>query len=201
MRFFKITGIVASGLLGLVFMSGCAIAPLLFPFPIGLPADQLDRPSGAPRGPYDHPDSVVLESPLPGQALLYLLRVPYDSAGLDVMSNGKRLARLPAASYVALTLSPGKHQIISVSSSSLSSQESVAEPLDIELKADQRAFYYVGGSSGTSVGSAGVRSGRAAGAVPLRQPEETLRGRIWRECTEVDARGLITISRQVLPEP
>jgi len=77
-----------------VVLSGCAFKPLNFPPP------------------------TVLQDPLPGLAIVYILRVPHDSAAVEVSLNDVPIARLPAETYTAINLRPGTYTISTADSSS-----------------------------------------------------------------------------------
>ena len=76
----------------------------------------------------------------------------------------------------------------------------MAEALEITLNPNERVFYYVSGEDDKGVSLNGVLAIKGAGLVPLLGSESVKRNRVWKECTELDARGFITISRQVKQE-
>lgn len=155
--------------------------------------------SGCATREYPHPDSVVLQQPRAGESLIYFLRAPHDSGPLTIEVNGKRLAKLPPETYVALSLPPGQYRFLTTSGG-LFSNEEVAEPLEVALKENERKYFHVSGNDEKRVALIGVMSAPGAGAVPLLGRESVVRNRMWKECAELDARGLITISRQIEPE-
>jgi hypothetical protein len=151
--------------------------------------------------PSIHPDLVVLQDPLPGQGLVYLLRTPYDALELKVQANGKTVAVLPPESYTAVSLAPGKYELSTTSSAVFSSDASVTTPLTIALRPDQRIFYAIAGTTERSIGLAGFLP-IPGGVIPLlvQQNSTAKNSRTWKEYNELDARGLITISKLALPE-
>ena len=151
--------------------------------------------------PTIHPDLLVLQDPLPGQALVYLLRTPYDALELKIQVNGKTVAVLPPESYTAVSLAPGQYELSTTSSSVFSSDAPVTTPLSIALQPDQRVFYAIAGTTEKSIGLAGFVPIRG-GVIPLlvQQNSTAKNSRSWKEYSELDARGLITISKLALPE-
>lgn len=148
---------------------------------------------------YPHPNSVVLQQPRTGESLIYFLRSPHDSEQLAIEANRKRLAKLPPETYVALPLPPGEYRFITRSGGLFSNGEA-AEPLEVTLKENERKFFYVSGYDEKRVAIIGVISVQGAGPVPLLGRESVVSNRMWKECTELDARGLITISHRVEQE-
>ena len=148
---------------------------------------------------YPHPNSVVLQQPRTGESLIYFLRSPHDSGQLAIEANGKHLAKLPPETYVALPLPPGEYRFIT-RSGGLFSNEEVAEPLEVSFRENERKFFYVSGNDEKRLALISVMRLQGAGAVPLLGRESVVTNRMWKECSELDARGLITISRQVEQE-
>lgn len=149
---------------------------------------------------YPHPDTVVLKEPVPGKALVYFLRAPFDRGTFNVLGNGQLLVTLPIATYAALSLAPGEYRFVTTSSGLFGGNSQLIEPMEITLKPDQRVFYHVSGRGETSIGLAGTVTLQGGGVLPLLKREDVLRDRVWKECSELDARGLITISQEVEPE-
>ena len=58
----------------------------------------------SPMKPLEFPPSVALQDPLPGQALVYLIRAPHDQLGIAVYANGMLVAALPHGIYTAIGL-------------------------------------------------------------------------------------------------
>jgi len=67
-------------------------------------------------------------------------------------------------------------------------------PLEVSLGQNERKFFHVSGSDDKRVALIGVMGIPGAGPVPLLGRKSIVRNRVWTECTELDARGLITIS-------
>lgn len=151
-----------------------------------------------PAGPL--PSSIVLQDPLPGQGVVYLIRAPHDGGTLNVTSaQGRLLARLPPETYTVLSLPPGSHRLAS-STSSFGRDQLAAPPLAFELAADQRLFFAVAGRTVESMNLLLVPM--QGGVLPLAQPSSATDPgtRLWKPYNELDARGLLTITRLQLPE-
>lgn len=178
-------------------MNLCRFIPLTWLFALALTAL-----TGCANRASISPDAVVLQDPLPGQSLVYLMRAPYDGLVIRIQSGGKNLVTLPPGSYTALPLMAGRYVLSAVSSSFLSSGATVAPPLEITVNADQRVFYAISGVSERSFGLAGLVPLAGGGVVPIFSNDSaTVAGsRSWKEYSELDARGLMTISKVVLPE-
>lgn len=145
---------------------------------------------------YQHPDTVVLQQPRAGESLIYFLRAPHDSGQLAIEVNGKKVAKLPPETYVALSFPAGKYRFLTTSGG-LFGNEEMAKPLEVSLQGNERKFFHVSGIDETRVTVTGFMNVQGTGALPLIGRESVVRDRAWKECAELDAQGLITISRQV----
>lgn len=142
---------------------------------------------------YPHPDTVVLEQPKPGESLIYFLRAPHDNEALVIESSEKRTVRLPPESYVALSLPPGNYQFTTRHGGFFSTAEG-AEKIEVSLAKNSRRFFHISGieeNRPSYIGFIGT------GFTPLYARKPVVINRVWKECSELDARGLITISRRV----
>lgn len=151
--------------------------------------------------PYEPPVDKLLQDPLPGQAIVYLLRAPYDDETMEIVVSGRKVAVLPGSTYTALSLPPGRHLLQARSRGVFGAEVDAAQAVELELLPDQRRFLYVSGTTENSFGYAGlIPLGRGA-VVPLFLPRNVTdaRTRTWKEMTELDAQGLMSISRLVLP--
>jgi hypothetical protein len=147
--------------------------------------------------PKDLTPPVQLQTPPPGKAVLYLLRAPHDSSTLPVYLGKLRVAMLPPGTYTTVVVEPANYLI---ASSPLGQSES-APASTFTVQAGERRFLYVSASS----------TGRAVtikalplpgGLIPLIVPTYGSSGaRTWKECTELDAQGFMSISKPVAPEP
>lgn len=152
--------------------------------------------------PYSPPIDKALQDPMPGQAIVYLLRAPYDDAGLEVSISGKTVAVLPPGTYTAVSLPPGRHTLRTRATGLFGGDSNAAQSLEIELQPDTRRFLNVSGTMVETVNFAGVIPLARGGVLPLlMQGNGTARGsRTWKEVRELDAQGLMSIGRLVLPE-
>lgn len=152
--------------------------------------------------PYMAPVDKLLQDPLPGQALIYLLRAPYDDQQLCVTLSGTKVAVLPGASYTAVSAQPGTHVLRTQSSGLLSCGSEAAHPFELSLKVDERIFLNVSGVTAKTVGITGIIPLPGGAGIPLLLPQtSTAAGtRTWKKVTELDAQGLMSISHLVMPE-
>ncbi len=148
------------------------------------------------------PDAVVLQDPLPGQGLVYLLRAPYDDKVIRVEGNGVTLVVLPPGRHTALSLQPGKYVLTTFASSLFSPDVQVAPPLELSLLPDQRLFYAISGTTEQAIAFTGITRAGPSLFLPTFSYEYSTASntRSWKEVAELDARGLMTMSRVVLPE-
>lgn len=149
---------------------------------------------------YQEPESLVLQDPLPGQALVYFIRTPLDFSAISIASGGKLLAKLPKESFTALSIAPGEHIIETHFSGS---SEVAAAPVVLRVKPDTRYFLALTGrrerpGQVVQVVDAIVK-GPLAWAVPAGT-QVSAGSREWKPYEESDARPLITIAELALPE-
>ena len=142
-----------------------------------------------------------LQDPLPGQAVLYLLRAPHDKEEVDISIGSKPVARLASGTYTVLSLPPGRHVIGSkLVAPGLFGGTGDPLPLEVTLAPNQRTFFYISQAS-TSASTTSMVPLPGGVVVPIfSNVNRPLGPRSWKECSEMDALGLITISRLTLPE-
>lgn len=167
---------------------------------------------GCASKPLNAPPSTVLQDPLPGLAIVYILRVPHDSAAVEVSLNDVSIARLPAETYTAISLRPGTYKMSTLDLSGEKSAVRGEGPV-FSVFANERRFLY------TSVPTTEMERPEDAGslalifirhgAIPLpisassqtHVPATIHRGpRAWYECSELDAQGLMSIGHVVMPD-
>lgn len=156
----------------------------------------------SPMKPLEFPPSVALQDPLPGQALVYLIRAPHDQLGIAVYANGRLVAVLPHGTYTAVSLPLGTYRLTSLthSSSQLFGSWEAAVPLELAVAPDQRRFFYISQPSGTASSINFLSLGKG-GVLPIASHSSSPIGpRIWKETTEHEAQGLLVISKVALPE-
>jgi hypothetical protein len=138
--------------------------------------------------PYVAPVDKPLQDPLPGQAIVYLLRAPHDSLRVQVSSAEQRLAVLAQSTYTAVSLQPGRH-LLRTHAWLLAAGAEVAPPLELDVQPNTRRFFNL---SGATV--------RFVYGVPLPQVDTAPGSRSWKEVSELDAQGLMSITRVTLPD-
>ena len=151
--------------------------------------------------PYVAPLDVNLQDPLPGTAVIYVIRAPYDTSELSIYEGNRKLATLPSSTYTAITLQPGKHVLITHSPSIFFSELELAPKYELALQAEERKFLYISGENSTSPTLTALLP--ISGTImPLILPtKDTSAGtRSWKEINELDAQGLMSIAKPVLPE-
>jgi hypothetical protein len=151
---------------------------------------------------YVQPTKTVLQEPLPGMALAYLMRSPYDNVDIDVFIDDKKVVRLDSGRYSLVTLSPGKHTISSVYVGAFVKEKWAGSPFGFEVKADNRYFLNFPAPekpSGNSTTYAYLGKGKV---LPLSLPDapDMATPRAWVLSTERDAHWFMFYSKLVLPE-
>jgi hypothetical protein len=149
----------------------------------------------APR-PYSPPIDIPLQEPPPGMAIVYLLRAPYDKTGISVSIGQRKVAELPESSYTAISLPPGSHVLSTQSSALFGGSTEVAPPVELVVQKGERRFLNISGTTQVGTSLAGV-----VGVVPIFiRGQATVAGtHSWKEVTEIDAQGLMSIAKAVLP--
>ena len=149
---------------------------------------------------YPDPESIVLQDPLPGKSLIYLIRAPFDSARFQVYANERLVAKLPKETYTAVSLDPGTYAL---RTTRFDSDESAAPEAKLELQPDTRYFLLIAGSDA----SAGSKTNVYVTVAPkpmaffIPAPYGVTRGtHTWRANSEEEARPMISIATLVLPE-
>ena len=140
---------------------------------------------------------VPLQDPLPGKAIVYLLRTPHEPYGLRVFINKSEVAVLPSETYSAISLSAGRYEVLALPLSAALVMDATYQPTSFEVKENERRFLYTAqptdSSSALTLASIGV-FGLAAAVMPIRNPAGP---QVWTECSELDAQGLMSNSRYV----
>jgi hypothetical protein len=140
--------------------------------------------------------NVVLQDPLPGKAIVYVLRTPHDRPALDVYLGDRKVASLGPSTYTVLSVDPGSHEL----NAALAGSPPEVPPSTLTVKAGERRFVYTSVPTRSSTALHLVGAG-ALGVIPLMTPSVVPVGaRRWTECREEDAQGLMSTSSLVLPE-
>jgi hypothetical protein len=145
---------------------------------------------------YKPPPPLALQDPLPGQALLYLLRAPHDQDAFSIQIQDKKPFVLGPESYTVLSFSPGQYTMTGEVSSMFGGPKPAFAPAQFRLIEGQRAFLYVSGVNGSSfflnnivaLGRGGVL---VDGGI---RPSTVASSRSWKECSELDAQGFMSAS-------
>jgi hypothetical protein len=168
---------------------------------LGILASILGGCSAPPMRPLEFAPLVRLQDPLPGRAIVYLIRAPHDGAEIAVRASETLLAVLPRGTYTAISLPPGIYRISSttLSTSTLLGSAESSAPLELAVSADQRRFFYLSQPRSTSDSLTLLPIG--GGVLPALSHTSAPSGpRSWKEATEREAQDLMTISKLALPE-
>lgn len=152
--------------------------------------------------PYSPPKETPLQDPPPGKAIVYLLRAPYDSAEITVFVGAAKVATIPPGKYTAIALPPGRHVFITRAASIFGVGGEIAPSFHLNVRENQRRFLNISGSTTKTPALVGALPMPSGGGIPLVMPvQSTAPGsRSWKEVSELDAQGLMSISTPSLPE-
>jgi len=138
---------------------------------------------------------VPLQDPLPGKAIIYLLRVPNDDVHLEVLLDGAPVANLPPDKYTVISAAAGAYLLSGTTS------KEVLPSTALVLKDGERRFFYVSGANANSLGVSTTFLPLFGALAGLLARTGTVDGsRSWKECVELDARGFMSVSSLVLPK-
>jgi hypothetical protein len=149
---------------------------------------------------YQEPENLVLQDPLPGQALVYFIRTPHDFSAISIASGGKLLAKLPKETFTALSVAPGEHIIETYFSGT---SEVATGPIALRVAPDTRYFLALTDRRERPGQVAHVIDAIVKGPLAWAVPAGTqvsAGSREWKAYEESDARPLITIAELALPE-
>jgi hypothetical protein len=147
--------------------------------------------------PKDLPPLVPLQDAPTGKAIVYLLRAPHDSSTLPVFFSEQKVAVLEPATYTVAVVEPGTYL---VASSPLGRTETLPAST-LTVQAGERRFLYVSAPTGQVANLSAMYLSKI-GVAPLLLPSYGAAGsRTWKECSELDAQGFMSIARPVRPEP
>jgi hypothetical protein len=147
------------------------------------------------------PTKANLQDPVPGTALIYLLRSPYDDEDLSVFVDSVKAAFLPAGRYTALSLAPGHHTVVTVFSNARHREQ--IPPFDFEANRDQRYFLNLPAPERkTEKGLIAVLPVPGA-VVPVmgQRVIETGAPRSWVQLREDESHWFIFYAKPIAPEP
>jgi hypothetical protein len=152
------------------------------------------------QAPYAPPAEVPLQDAPPGQALLYLIRIPDDRITVEVKINGARAAVMPPSTYTAVVLDPGTHTISTEHTAAPEGAREVAPRLTVHAKAGERGFAYLTGSTDSGGGIGVLWIGRSPVLTVPASRRQIVGSREWKQASEFDAQGLMSIAKAVLPQ-
>lgn len=148
---------------------------------------------------YDPSKATPLQDPLPGKAIAYLLRSPYDPSDVTIRVDGVKVADLPKSRYTAISLAPGHHVL-----TTLSGDRAMAPPLDLEVGAGQRRFTYLSAPEYATVPDLRFVTVGKGVLVPImgsRPVERPGAPQEWIFVTEERAQWFLFYTRPSAPEP
>jgi hypothetical protein len=152
------------------------------------------NPPATPSAP--QPTEVQLQDPMPGQALLYLVRISGDTETVTVLVDGAKVATLPQNSYTAISVAPGTRRL---TASTPGGQERVTE---LMAQADERRFFYLLAPFSRPTGDFSLMFGLLGAIVQetINRPVAASGNRIWTETQEPEAKGMMAGTTLALPD-
>ncbi len=155
-----------------------------------------------PPKPYEPPVDIRLQDPPQDQAIVYLLRALYDGIEIAVHVGADRVAILPPSTYTAIVLKPGPHVLTTRTSSLFGEGAFLAPPFNLQLKANERRFLNISGITRKEAQFTGVIPMPGGTMMPIVTATQATAAasRTWKEVTELDAQGLMSIAKLVMPE-
>lgn len=152
-----------------------------------------------PRTPADVP----LQDPLPGSALVYLMRTPHDPVTVELFLTGRPYVTLPPETYTVLSLPPGKYSLATTAIAANGNRQVVADLLALELRPGIRSFYVLSGINerAKELPSLNAMITRPLSAVSESSDRVAKGSREWKESGELETRSMVTVTRLVLPPP
>lgn len=140
------------------------------------------------RGPLVLPDPRPLITPQSGRAVLYLLRIPLEGFDLIVHVDGVRMALLPKASFTAIALPPGAHEVLAI----VQGGTLPSVPATVTLAEGERRFLYSAAPTRGSVSSSFVPL-KSTAILVFIPTQTTMGARRWTEMSEFDAQGMMSV--------
>ena len=142
------------------------------------------------------PKEIQLQDPMPGQALLYLVRISGDMETVTVLVDGVKVATMPPNSYTAIGVAPGARRLTAATPAG---QERITE---ISAQADERRFFYLLATFSRPAGDFGQFFGLLGALVQetLNRPTATNGNRVWTESLEPEAKGMMEGMALALPD-
>jgi len=150
------------------------------------------------------PKDIVWRDASEDMSAIYLLRTPHDNSQVIASIDGVAVGTLPVSSYTVIMVPAGKHRLGTMKTGSM---QGASAALEIEVKAQERRFFYLSGSLPTQSQASRI-AGALAGPIVstalylhangTRTAEEGTHR--WTECTDLDARGLASIATFVSAE-
>ena len=149
---------------------------------------------------YTPPPRATLQDPLPGLALVYLMRSPYDDAPLDLMLNDKPATKLPPSTYTVLSLSPGRYVLGTPGLVDRTTGQPAIPAFAFEVQAGQRLFLHLPAPERRYVPGFSFISSAKGMVLPVPQTRTELTGvqRAWTVTEEQDVHWFLHYAKLYL---
>jgi len=148
--------------------------------------------------PLEFTKPVALQDALPGHAVFYLVRAPHDGGVVELTLDGQPVARIPSQGYTTIQVREGSHRLTSTVTGSAADGR---VDYVLEAKPGERHFHYlVQPSDVKPQGGLFIATGPLSLLMPGYGGTPVPAGaRVWQEMNELDAQGMLGISRLVMP--
>jgi hypothetical protein len=138
-------------------------------------------------------ESINLISPSNNNSIIYFLRIPRDFGDLILYLNDQRIAKITHESFTAVSLPPGDYTIIAIDKNKKQSN-----PFKIVLLPAQRRFFYTSIPSNDTITDSYIAYGNSLSVI--RSTKGYIENRQWKEMSESDAKGLMSILKPIEAE-
>jgi len=149
---------------------------------------------------YTPPPRAALQDPLPGLALLYVMRSPYDDAPLNLMLNEKPATKLPPSTYTVLSLSPGRYVLGTSGVVDKATGQPSIPAFAFEVQAGQRLFLHLPAPERRYVPGFSLVPFAKGLVLPVQQTRAELTGaqQVWTVTEEQDVHWFLHYSKLYL---
>lgn len=147
---------------------------------------------------YVPPQKVVLQDPLPGQGLIYLLRAPYDDDDISWSLNGGKVTSLPKERYTAVSVAPGTYSLkTEIKNLSISGSPAAIPVLTFSIRPNERLCFFLPAPERKLVQSTDllVVPHKYMLALSAQHMKETGAERAWTQATPDDVNWFINYTK------
>lgn len=131
-------------------------------------------------------ESVRLIEPSSSNSIVYFLRIPKDYRQLIIYLNDQRIAKMDNETYTAVSLPPGNYKLVAIDKN-----KNQSKTFKMVLLPSQRRFFYTSIPSNNTITDTYIWHKSSLYIMSLTKGY--IENREWKELSESDAKGLISI--------